>query len=165
MDCERIEQLLSPYLEDELSPEEKQAVGEHLKTCQDCSELLSFLTSTRLALANFPEAEVSESLLKRLYQIPQKKKRFSLGLDFFLRPSLQPVLTIATVLLTLVSFYFFHPNRNLINKSINRQIHQGYSEVGRLYTKAESFTASLGEYKELILFSLKETKLFGGKKN
>ncbi len=32
MKCEKIEELLPPYLEDELSPEEKRAVEKHLKT-------------------------------------------------------------------------------------------------------------------------------------
>lgn len=155
MKCKDIEDLLSPYLEDELSREERKAVEEHVKSCESCSLLLSSLEETTGFLVDFPELEVNDRLLNQLYSIPEKKKRFSLGLGFFLRPSLQPVLAAITIVLTLVSFYFFNPNKKSFDREISRRLHLGYSQVGKLYAKAESFTASLGEYKDTILVSLK----------
>ena len=155
MKCEDIEELLSPYLEDELSREDRRAVEEHLKSCESCSLLLSSLQETTEFLVSLPELGVSDGLRDRLYAIPEKKRKFKLGLDFFLRPSLQPVLAAITIVLTLASFYFFNPNKKSIDREISRQLHLGYSKVGRLYAKAESFTASLGEYKDTILVSLK----------
>ncbi len=165
MKCKKIEKLLSPYLEDELSPEEKGAVANHLKTCVNCSLLFSLTEETKESLADIPELEVSENLLDRLYSIPREKKKFKLRLptfDFLVRPSLQPALAVVTVVLIMVSFYFFGPNKSSIDKSISRQIHLGYSNIERLYAKAESFTASLGEHKDNILVSLKNIKLLGG---
>ena len=165
MNCEKIEELLSPYLEDELSSEEKRVVEKHLKTCKNCSMLLSSMEETRESLADFPELEVSEDLLDRLYSIPGKKKGFKLRLpsfDFLLRPSLQPVFAAATIVLIMISFYLFNPDKHSIDKSINRHIHLGYSKVERLYAKAESFTDSLGEHKDNILVSLKNIKYFRG---
>lgn len=161
MRCEKIEELLSPYLEDELSQEEKEAVKDHLQTCESCAALLSFLKETRESLTGFPELEVSQNLLNRLSSIPSKKKRFRLSFDFLLQPSLQPVLAAASILLILVSFYLFNPDKKFINKSIDRRIHLGFSKVEKLYARAESFTDSLGEYKDNILVSLKNIKLFG----
>ena len=163
MECERIEELLSPYLEEELSPEDRQSVERHLSSCPDCTELLSFMKEANSALTAFPEVEVSKSLRNRLYEIPVKKKKFSFTLDFLLRPALQPVLAAATILLILISFYVFHPDRSLINKTINREIHKGYSKIGQLYTKAESFAVSLFDQKDTILDSLKNSRLFRGK--
>lgn len=162
MKCEKIEELLSPYLEDELSGEEKRAVEEHLKTCKSCSLLLSHIKEIRDSLADFPEVEVSEALLDRLYSIPSKKRRFNFSFDFRVRPSLQPILAGAMGVLMLLSLYFLNPDRNLINKSISRQIHLGYSKVGKLYARAETFVDTLGEYKDNILVSIKNIKLFGG---
>lgn len=155
MKCERVEELLSPYMEDDLSQEDRRAVEEHLKSCPSCSLLLSSLKETTESLADFPETEVSGGLLNTLYAIPDRKKRFSLGLDFFLRPSLQPVLAAITIVLTLISFYFFNPNKKAFDREVSRQLHLGYSQFGKLYAKAESFTASLGEYKDTILVSLR----------
>ncbi len=165
MKCKEIEELLSPYLEDELNPEEKGAVANHLKTCENCSLLFSLMKETQESLADIPELEVSENLLDRLYSIPREKKRYKLRLpnfDFLVRTSLQPVLTVATIMLIMISFYFYGPNKSSIDKSISRQIHLGYSKIERLYAKAESFTASLGEHKDNILVSLKNIKLLGG---
>jgi predicted anti-sigma-YlaC factor YlaD len=162
MKCEKIEELLSPYLENELSPEEKRLVEEHLESCKECRLLFSSLEEAQRSLSRFPELEVSERLSERLYSIPAKKKRFRLSFDFLLRPSLQPILAAATVLLTLISFYAFNPNRKAIDKSIDRQFHLGLNKVEKLYAKAESFTSNLGEYKDDILTSLKNIKIFGG---
>jgi len=155
MKCEHAEELLSPYLEDELSREDKRAVEEHLKSCKSCSLLFSSLQETTKSLVGLPELEVSDSLLNRLYTIPEKKRKFSLGLDFFLRPSLQPVLAAITIVLTPVSYTHLRAHKKSFDQEISRQLHLGYSKVGRLYAKAESFTASLGEYKDTILVSLK----------
>jgi len=155
MKCEKAEELLSPYYEDELSVEEKKAVESHLESCENCSLLFSSVGETMESLTEFPELNVSENLLDRIYAIPSKKRRFKLSFDFLLRPSLQPILATATLLLTIFSLYMFHPQRNRVNKFVDRQIHLGYSKVGRLYAKAETFATSLGEHKENILVSLK----------
>lgn len=160
MKCEELEELLSLYLEDELSLEEKNAVEIHLKGCQNCSNFLSFMKETKESLSFLPELEVSGNLLGRLYSIPEKKKKFKLSLDFLLRPSLQPILAAAAILMIMISFYVFNPNRNYINKSINYQIHLGYSKIEKLYAKAESFTDNLGAYKDNILVSLEKAKTF-----
>lgn len=154
MDCERIEELLSLYLEDELSEEEKSTVNSHVKACPACSSLLTLLRQTKESLSRFPEAEPSVSLLNRLYEIPQKKRKFTWVLDFWLRPSLQPVLATVTGVFLVLSFYMFHPQRNMVLESIDRQIHLGYSKAGHLFTKAESFADSLGAQKDSLLITL-----------
>ena len=161
MKCEKVEELLSPYLEDELSIEDKKAVEKHLETCENCSFLFSSIEETMESLTGFPELDVSERLLDRIYAIPSKKRRFQFSFDFLLRPSLQPILAGATILLAVISLYMFHPERNRVNRFVDRQIHLGYSKVGRLYAKAESFATSLGEQKENILVSLKNINPLG----
>ena len=165
MGCERIEQLLSPYLEDELSQEERLTVEEHLHTCAACIELLSLMRDTRESLASFPEVDLSESLVEKLYDLPQKRKKLSFVKDFLLRPSFQPIMAAATVLLVVVSFYAFHPDRSAINRSIERQYKIGISKVEKLYAEAESITHSLGKFKDNLLVSIKNFKPFRGNKD
>ena len=162
MECERIEQLLSPYLEDELSQENRQAVESHIRSCHSCAELLSLMKETTETLSSFPELDVSEGLTEKLYDLPQKRKRFKFIIDILLRPSFQPIMAAATVLLVLISFYMFHPERSAINRSIERQLHIGFSKVEKLYAEAESITHSLGEYKDNFLVSIKNLKPFRG---
>ena len=160
MKCEKIEELLSPYLEDELNPEAQRAVQSHLRTCQSCSALLSFMKEAKESLADFPELELSDGLLDRLSTIPEKKRRFQINLGFLFRPSLQPVLAAAAILMVMISFYLFNPNREDINNSVDRQVHLGYSKIEKLYAKAESFTDNLGAYKDNVLVSLKNINPF-----
>ena len=162
MGCERIEELLSPYLEDDLTHEEKQAVEAHLKTCPSCAELLFLMRQTRDSLASFPEVDVSENLIEKLYDLPQKRKKTTFIKDFLLRPSFQPIMAAATVLLVCLSFYAFHPERSTIDRSIERQFKIGISKVEKLYAEAESFTHTLGEYKDSLLVSIKKLKPFRG---
>ena len=159
MNCAKIEETLSLYLENEVGPEEKEMVETHLKSCPGCTSLFSFLKETQASLAGLPEVEVSQNLLAKLYSIPEKKKKFRFSLDFLLKPSLQPVFTAATVFLIIFSFYFFHPDRKLIDRYISRQVHMGYSQVEKLYAKAGSVTDNLGKYKDNILTSFKNSKL------
>jgi len=165
MTCDRIEGLLSPYLEGELGDEARRLVDLHLEACPDCRNLLAALTETRTALSGFPELEISESLRERLLEIPGKKMRFSLSLDFLLKPSLQPVFATAAVFMTLVSFYLFGPYKTAIDRTIDRKIHHGYSQVEKLYVKAGSFRDRLEAGKDNLLVSVKNLEIFGGSKD
>jgi anti-sigma factor RsiW len=162
MECERIKELLSPDLEDELTQEERQTVDNHLRTCASCAELLSLMRQAKESLASFPEVDVIEGLTEKLYDLLQKRRKFRFVADFLLRPSFQPIMAAATVLLVFVSFYVFHPERSTINRSLERQFKIGFSKVEKLYAEAESITHTLGEYKDNLLVSIKDFKPFRG---
>lgn len=161
MECEKVEKLLSSYLDDELSRQRKREVEAHLQSCASCLELFSLLQQTRKSLSSWPELEVRPELLNSLYSIPEKKKRFKFSFDFLLRPSLQPILAGAVILLMLISLYAFNPQRKQINHMINFRLHRSYSQLEKLYAKAESLTENLGAYKDEIIDSLHQNKLWG----
>ncbi len=169
MTCETVEKLLPAYVEGELAAAEKNLVEEHLRSCPACSLLLADLEATCLTLRNFPELEISADLQAKLYAIPSMKKhlkfKLRLSLDFLVQPSLQPILAAATVLLVLFSFYFFNPSRPAIDRSIDRQLHLGYSQVEKLLARAGQLAGRLNAYKENILVSIKEWNLLGGGEN
>ena len=161
MACEKIQGLLSPYLDGELTPEEKASVEAHLSSCRECAELFSLLSVATESLAAFPEVEPGPGLKAKLYAIPDRKKKFRFSLDFLVKPALQPVLAAATIFLIIFSFYMFGPYKKDIDKTVNRQIHRGYSQVEKLYAKAGSVTDSLGAYANEIFVSLKKINPLG----
>ena len=59
MKCKHIEKLLSPYVEEELSRDDKRAVEKHVNACESCSLLLSSLEETMVSLVYLPELEVN----------------------------------------------------------------------------------------------------------
>jgi anti-sigma factor RsiW len=164
MTCERIEELLSAFLEGRLGQAERELVESHLAGCPDCADFLSVLGRARKALAGFPELEVSPGLQARLAAIPERKKKFSFSFsfDFVLKPSLQPVFAAGAVFMTLLSFYLFNPDKKAIDRAIDQKIHSGYSQVEKLYAKAGSFTDRLGDTAENVVVSVKNWKIFGG---
>lgn len=158
MNDAHVEELLSAYLEGGLDESRAANVGRHLASCPDCSLLLEAMKDVRKALGALPEVDPSPALLRKLYAIPEKR-RFRLVSDFLLRPSLQPIFAGATALLVFVSFVAFSSGGRTFQKSINRQLHVGYSKVEKLYARAGSLTDELGSYKETILGSLENVKL------
>jgi len=140
MTCERIEELLSAYLEGELAPAEKAEVEAHLARCAECAELAALMRDEIAAAAAFPEIEPSPELLARLYAIPEtrrEKKRFLQPLfDWLGRPALQPAYAAATGFLIVLSFVLFHPEGRGIRKAIDVQFHRGVGTVEKLYADA-----------------------------
>ena len=110
------------------------------------------------SLSEFPEVKVNENLQEKLYTAPLKRKKFRFGFDFLLNPALQPVYAVASVFLVLISFYFFNPNRDTLVKSIDKQIHIGFSKLEKLYTEADSFKDNLVAFKDSVLDSLQQKK-------
>jgi len=155
MTCERIEELLSAYLEDDLTGEQKREVDAHLAGCPACAGLLAVLRETRAALAGFPEVEPSPVLMAKLYAIPEKKRFFKPVVRFLLRPDLQPVYTAFSVLFIALSFVLFAPQGSGIRKEIDRQVHLGYGQVEKIYVKAESLTDEIGSLSNTVVDSIK----------
>jgi len=159
MTCRKIEELLPLYAEGELEAQDRRRVETHLAACPNCRRLLACLKQTEAGLARFPELEVSPALIERLKAIPsseKKKARSRTRVPFFLaRPSLQPVLAGAFLLLVFASALVFTPAGGRLLKSLDRQFHLGYSQVEKLYAKAESLADSLNSKKEEVIVALK----------
>jgi anti-sigma factor RsiW len=162
MSCERIQELLSAYLDGELSPAERAEVDAHLAACPECAGLLARLRTALQAFASFPEVELSPALSARLAAIPGEiRRRPFLSFDFLFRPVLQPVLAAAAGLLMLFSVYMVSPNKGAINRTISLQLHRGFSSVEKLYIRAGSLTDRLGEFANGLFASAKDINPLG----
>jgi len=166
MSCERIQDLLSPYLDGELSPNGRAEVEAHLAACPECSALLVRLRSAVEAFAAFPEVDLSVDLQARLAAIPERtRKHAGFSLDFLFKPALQPVLAAATGFLMLFSVYMVSPNKGAINRTISLQLHRGISSIEKLYVKAGSLTDRLGEFANGVFASAKDINPLGHGEN
>lgn len=156
MTCKRFEELLSAYVEGELSAEERSEMDGHIAACPACAELLAFFREAGEALAGFPEIEPEPELMSRLYAIPEKKSKLRDIFGFLVRADLQPVFAALSVFVIAISFVFFMPQGRGIQKAVDRQIHLGVSQVEKLYAKAGSVTGDLGSLKTSVVDSLKK---------
>jgi predicted anti-sigma-YlaC factor YlaD len=166
MTCQRIEELLSAYLEGELAAAEKAAVDAHLAACPECAALAALLKEMTGAMADFGEAEPSPALLSELYAIPaarrEKKRLFRLVLDGLTRPALQPVYAAFTVLFIAVSFVLFHPEGRGIRKQFDLTFHRGIGTVEKLYAGAGTLKSEVGSFAGSVVKSIKTLDLLKG---
>ena len=105
MDCSRIEQWLSEYMESSLLAEETERVTKHLETCTACSALLAEMRSAFSTCRSYPELEMDpdfiEKILLRTSGRPRTRsfrERFN---QYFLRPLLTPRFAVGATIATL----------------------------------------------------------------
>jgi hypothetical protein len=112
MDCSRIEQWLSEYIESSLPAEETEQVQRHLETCSNCSALANEMRSTLSLCQSYPSLEMEpdfiEKILLRTSGRPRTRSfRERLNL-YFVKPLLTPRFAVGTGLATL--FLLFSVN-------------------------------------------------------
>ncbi|MEN6560683.1 MAG: zf-HC2 domain-containing protein [Acidobacteriota bacterium] len=167
MTCERIEELLSAYLEGELGPAGKAEVEAHLAACPACAEFAGLMKEGLEAAAGFPEIEPSPALVARLYAIPEKaRERKSAArtvFDWLTRPSLQPVYAAATAVLIVLSFVLFHPEGQGIRKRIDVGLHRGIGTVEKLWADAGTLKGQVGALTGNVIKSFNTLGLLGDK--
>jgi len=165
MNCERTQDLLTPYLDGDLGPAERAEVEAHLAACPDCAVLLACLQSAAAAFAAFPEVEPSPGLMKKLETIPARARRFRPSLNFLFKPALQPILAAATGFLMLFTIYMVSPDKGAINRTVSLQFHRGLSSIEKLYVRAGSLTDRLGEFATSVFASAKDLNPLGRAKD
>ena len=68
MTCRQLVELVSDYLEDRLSAEERMRFEGHLALCEDCREYVEQMRDTLRALGLLPEESVSSTARDRLLE-------------------------------------------------------------------------------------------------
>jgi hypothetical protein len=166
MTCERFEELLSAYLEGELTAAERGETDAHLAACPGCAELAGLMRETLAATAAFPKVEPSPALLSRLYAIPEeraaKKHPFRPVFDWLARPALQPVYATLTGLFIVLSFVLFHPEGRGIRKQFDVQFHRGLGAVEKMYADAGGLKGEIKALSANVIRSFDTLGLPGG---
>jgi predicted anti-sigma-YlaC factor YlaD len=155
--CKEIESLLSPYLENELSPEESERIARHLAACPHCLDLKEKLEEILLKLSDLQE-EVPFFLKNRLFNIPEisEKKKFAKIIYF---PKWLAA-AVGTVILFLNLFYFTD-----IFPSANREMHSVVSSIETFAVQTGGWFEKIKESKDLLLFTFFNKKPSESKDN
>lgn len=106
MSCQTIEELLALYLDDALTPTERQRVEQHLADCSDCRDTLAELRQMQLDLRALPlpplPANFRDDLLQRVAKQPRKQPVWR-----FLAPRLGSLAASLLVVLLVSNLYLF----------------------------------------------------------
>jgi hypothetical protein len=105
MDCSRVEQWLSEYMEATLPAEETENITKHLETCSGCSAILAEMRSAFSLCRSYPVVEMNpdfiEKVLLRTSGRPRSRSFRERFQQYFLRPLLTPRLAVGASLATL----------------------------------------------------------------
>lgn len=71
MNCERVEELLSAYLDNALAPEEWREVTAHLQTCTKCSVMLAEFSRNDALISHLPRVSPDPVLRNRIFSSPE----------------------------------------------------------------------------------------------
>ncbi|MDQ2715713.1 MAG: zf-HC2 domain-containing protein [Chloroflexota bacterium] len=71
MNCEQVEELLSPYLDNALAAEEHRYAASHLQECLRCSALLADYSHFDTLLSQMPRVSPSPALRERIFSSPE----------------------------------------------------------------------------------------------
>lgn len=104
MECKRIQELLSPYLDKNLTEKEIALVEEHLRACPRCPQELERLKRTVHLVSSLEEVEPPESFLSEIHRKLKAKSRRRRFFDklFFPLPVKLPLEALAAVLIAVV---------------------------------------------------------------
>jgi len=143
MECKKIEELLSAYIEGELDAAARQEVGQHLDACSQCKELKETMEGL---LQSFPELEeeVPFYLKNRLHYIPESQD-LEEDKHSYIKWA---VAVVGTFILFLNLFYFTN-----IYPPANRTLHGIASNVGTFVVETGAFFEKIKESKDIFFYS------------
>jgi len=75
MDCDKLKDLISLYIDDELDENEKKLVEDHINNCEDCRKYLEEYKKIRKVLHEMPEEEPPKGYCDRLHAKLMKEKK------------------------------------------------------------------------------------------
>ncbi len=161
MDCTKIEQSLSEYLESSLPADEMSQVARHLESCRNCTALLDEMRSALAACQNYPVLEMEPDLLERVLlrtsgrpRTRSFRERFN---KYFLLPLLTPRFAAGAVLATLflaLMINFMGPRISTAMSNMtpskmfewmDRNAQKLYGQGLKAYDKVDSWQAKFNE--------------------
>jgi hypothetical protein len=147
MDCKQVEDLISMYIESEVTEETHREISTHLELCSSCRRLKEKVEDL---LYVFPELEeeVPFFLKNRLYYIPesQEVEEIPEGRYYYMK---WVAAAVGTFVLFLNLFYFTN-----IYPPANRLLHTLVSKVETFAVETGAFFERVKESKGLSIFSL-----------
>ncbi|RFT15341.1 MAG: hypothetical protein OP8BY_0450 [Candidatus Saccharicenans subterraneus] len=169
MNCDKVQLLLSDYLEGELQLGLKRELEDHLSACPDCARLLEATRSLASEWPRLPEIEPPAGLIHKLYLIPEtasrRKKAWSFGWKFWLSPAFQPVLTALTVVLVVFSLLTFTTPGRSLKKTAALELRRTYSLAQKTLVRAGVLKDKLQGYRENFIASLEAKNIYKSDNN
>lgn len=149
MDCNKIQELISLYLDNKLSPKEIVELEKHLNICGKCKQDYIVLKNMRSILSSFSKKEVSQNFASSVMDKIKKEKCNNNIISF---GSVKKKIVMAAGFLFIVASSFFFINTN--NPLINKQTVYQYELEPEYYEYYDEDIDDYAEYEEYMLSML-----------
>lgn len=143
MNCKKVEDLLSAYIENDLSEEVRKEVSLHLEQCESCRQLKEKMEELIYSF-NDLEEEVPFFLKNRILYIHESREDEQTKY-YYLK---WVAAVVGTIILFLNLFYFTN-----IYPPANRALHSLASQIEIIVVETEAFFERIKESKNLLIFS------------
>jgi hypothetical protein len=173
MDCPKIEERLSEYMESALPQLEMEQIAGHLRECSNCTALLKEMRSTLLECRSFPilemDPDLTEKILLRTSGRPRTRSFQERFRQYILIPLLTPRFAFGTglaalFLILLINFMLPRASGVLaalapgeLLKTMDRGMQRLYGEGLRAYDKKNEWQAEINFLKTNIVNKLRFT--------
>jgi hypothetical protein len=171
MDCSKVEQRLSEYMESSLPADEMSQVARHLESCRQCSALLNEMRFAVSVCQSYPELEMDLDLLEKVLFRTSGRPRtrsFRERLDqYFIRPLLTPRFAAGVSLATLFLVLMFNLMMPRLSEVVSvlsppemlrlmdRGVQRLYGEGLKAYDKTSEWQAQFDFFKDNTLNKLR----------
>jgi hypothetical protein len=124
MKCERVEEKLSAYIDNQLSPEEKRLVDEHLRSCTVCSGLLDELLKTVRQTQGLDQVDsppwLRDKVMSKVGEAAGGRRGFFRRLFYPLHTKV-PLEVVVTIAVVITAVYVFREMPTGVGPSIEGQ--------------------------------------------
>jgi hypothetical protein len=164
VDCSRIEQWLSEYVESSLPAEETEQVKLHLETCSNCSALENEMRAAVSLFQHYPTLEIEPDLVEKILLRTSGRPRtrsFRERLNqYFLQPLLTPRFAVGVGLATLFLLFSinmmgpsFSNTLSLLSpqtllRFVDRGVSQLYGKGLKAYETKNEWQAQFSRFKD-----------------
>jgi hypothetical protein len=116
--CNEIKNSLPLYLDDSLPPADKKAVEEHLKTCAECTKILTQLSKTLTLVNNLAEVNPPPWFKQKIMAgVREKSEKKSIVRKLFYPLQIKvPIQVFATVFIAVIAVYIYRAGENQMMK-------------------------------------------------
>ncbi len=170
MECHRFEEILSDFLDQSLSVQDRTEIAAHLHVCRGCAELLEGVRSTMVDCQNVPIIDPGRPLLERILLRTSGRARtltFREILDqYLLAPvfSLRFAMGVAlATLFVVLSTNFILPGTSgflagfspqSVLRTVDQNIQEVYASGLRIWDRSNELQAEAGFFKDRFLNQL-----------
>lgn len=155
MECKKIQEKLSAYIEGLTSAEEQSMIEEHIESCRGCKKSLADLEKTISFVGDLkdvePPAWLSQRIMARIREEAEPKDNILHKLFYPLHIKL-PIQALATVLIAVSAFYIFRiiqpevmPSKGVVDEMTVPKVQVKDKDVMPKSTKLDNHASPIGE--------------------